>query len=97
MSQSAPVLWRREPDRWADHRAQYLSREYSLSRRVATAAAYGELGYSSSGIATKLETTEATVGGYLDDLSGKFGRAAGMTRLPEEFGVEAPIGGVAGD
>lgn len=72
-------------DREAWLRASYLEAEYDLRWNIALAQAYSERGFSSSGIAKKLDVTEATVKGYRDSLSSRFGPAALDTRLPDEL------------
>lgn len=85
-------LWVRRPDRWAERRTQYLEATYDLERRYALTIAYGELGYSSSGIASRTEFAENTVSGYLDEMSGPFFVGVGWAKRPETLEIDAELG-----
>jgi hypothetical protein len=93
MSRATEPLWRHDPARWAERRAQFVRSEYGLEYRRAITLAYSEIGFSSSGIAARTQFAEATVRGYLDELAAEFGEPAVWFRPPEEIGVEAELGG----
>jgi len=60
-----------DEDRQAVERARYLNRTTDLRRRVCETIAYAERGYSSAGIAKKIDATEGTVSNYLDRASSR--------------------------
>jgi len=62
-----------DDDRYATQRGRYLSRTTELRKPEAKAVAYSELGYSSNGIAKKLDTGESTVEGYLEKAIARYG------------------------
>jgi hypothetical protein len=92
MSGATVPMWRDDPDRWAERRAQFIRREFELDYRHAITLAYSELGFSSSGIAARTQFTENTIRGYLDQLANDFGQAAVWAKLPDAIGIEAAIG-----
>lgn len=62
--------------KYAQARARYLDRTEDLPRKYGKTLAYSELGYSSSGIAKKLEKTPGTIKKYLDRIEEEYGTAA---------------------
>ena len=74
-------------DRYADRRAQYLTRVVDLPERVARALAYRELGYSHAGIAKRVGYGEGTVDAWMADVADRFGERALETR-PQSDPVE---------
>lgn len=75
-----------DADRAALERSRYLVATTDLTEREARALAYREMGYSSSGIAQKLERTPGTVTTYLDRIVAQYGLDAVETKLPEQRG-----------
>jgi DNA-binding CsgD family transcriptional regulator len=75
-------------DRRAEKRARYLDRTTSLERREALTVAYSELGYSSHGIADKLDATPGTVSTYLDRATARFGPQAVLQHAPDVDDLE---------
>lgn len=72
-------------DDYATARGRYLERAApDLSKRQAKALAYREIGYSTGGIARKMETGEPTVKAYLETVAERFGRRALETRPQSE-------------
>lgn len=67
-------------ERRAEKRARYLDRTTTLNRREALALAYTELGYTSHGVADKIDATRGTVSRYLDRALARFGPAAVLQR-----------------
>lgn len=61
-------------------RTQYLKRVSKLRPAVCKALAYREIGYSSSGIAKEMETTESTVSSWFDEIKEEYGKDALETR-----------------
>lgn len=76
-------------DRRASRRAAYIESTTELSSIESEALAYSELGFSSSGIAKKLETTTGTVKTYLGRVIARFGPEATFVRL--EFDIERDL------
>lgn len=67
------VDWRENPERWVERRAEYLSStDVALRETVAEAVAWSELGYSSTGIAKKMDVGDSTAKKYLDRASQKY-------------------------
>jgi hypothetical protein len=82
-----------ELDRWASRRAEYIERTTKLSNREALALAYSERGVSDSGIAKRIDSTEGTVGNYLDRAVAAFGPSTRHPRHdPEVTRDIEPVG-----
>jgi len=75
-----------DEERQATKRARYLERTTDLRRRVCKALAYSELGYSTGGIAKKIDANEGTVANYLERVVAHLGPAAVYPRAEEERG-----------
>jgi len=75
-----------DEDRQAVERARYLSRTTDLRRRVCETIAYAERGYSSAGIAKKIDATEGTVSNYLDRAVAHLGPEAVYPRAEADRG-----------
>ena len=71
-------------ERWASRRAEYLEWTTVLSGREALAVAYSERGFSDAGIAKRIDSTEGTVGNYLDRAVAAFGPAVRHPRHDPE-------------
>lgn len=74
--------------REANERARYFVRKHDLREPVAWTAAIAEQG---AAVPRRIDSTEATVSGYLDDLEERFGFAATTWTPPEER--TGPLGG----
>lgn len=90
-----------DDDRLALERARYLRRITAWDddpRPIALALAYRQLGYSHSGIAGKLDVSEATVSQYLDQVVAEYGWRAVESQLPADLDAwpDAPIRGDRG-
>lgn len=92
MSHATQPMWRHDPARWAERRAQHLRSAHDLDYRHAITLAYSELGFSSSGISARTQFAEATIRGYLDELAEQFGQAAVWAHHPDAIDIEADIG-----
>jgi DNA-binding CsgD family transcriptional regulator len=75
-----------DEDRQAVERARYLNRTTDLRRRVCETIAYAERGYSSAGIAKKIDATEGTVSNYLDRAVAHLGPEAVFPRAEADRG-----------
>lgn len=73
-----------EDDLEARQRGRYLARRHGLRRDVALALAFRELGWTASGISSKIDVTEATAAGWLDDIAEEYGLRAIETKQPDE-------------
>lgn len=73
-----------DEDREAIERGRYLTRKHGLCATHGRALAYRELGYSLSGIAHKVESTEATVRTWLDRIAVRHGLGAVDTKWAEQ-------------
>lgn len=71
-------------DRDTLKRARYLARTTDLSDRQALALAYREQGFSTSGIADEIGTTEGTVQSYVRRIAAQYGLEAVWTKLEDE-------------
>lgn len=81
-----------EEQRWVDKRSQYLStNKIGFREKVARAVAYSELGYSASGIAGEMDTTEGTVRKYLDNASNAFPGITAVTAVDLDYDPQAPV------
>lgn len=87
-------LWRRDEGRYAERRAEYLERTADLTEKKGRVLAYSELGYSSSGIAKRVDLAEATVKKHLEQLEVRFGPRTVCGRRPTEIDIVAEIGPV---
>lgn len=69
-------------ERYGDERPRYLDRvtDEQFTRRHCEALAWRELGYSVSGIAKRVDATEGTVRGWLDDWAAEYGNRVLETR-----------------
>lgn len=72
--------------RVAGRRAQYLAASTDLTRREAEAVAWSELGYSVSGIATKMGSTDGTIKGYFRRTVAQYGHGAVETKTARRRG-----------
>jgi DNA-directed RNA polymerase specialized sigma24 family protein len=80
--------------RQVDERAVFIRQEYGAGETAAEVLAWRELGFSSSGIADMMDTTEGTVSSYLEDLREAVGGYVDKPCLPpEERDPERPIPG----
>jgi len=79
--------------RWADRRQQYLKRATPLDETDAEIVAWSELGYSSAGIAYKVDLGESTVRSHLKEIADKHGERAIYALRPDQLALEAPLGG----
>lgn len=75
-------------DRYATQRSAQLARELDLRRPEAYAVAYSERGYSHSGMAKPMDTSEGTVSGYLERATVLYGFEIAETHVPP--GAELP-------
>lgn len=73
---SGLVTTRAEHDRYAAERARVLERTTPLREPEARALAYSELGYSTSGIARRVDVSRGTVREYLERATALFGPRA---------------------
>lgn len=89
--QDEKPLWKRDEDRFAEYRANYLHRQADIEEKKARALAYSELGYSDGGVASMVDVTVGTVTGWLDVLAVRFGPDAVRAKLPEEIAVDAEL------
>lgn len=80
-------------DRAAEERGRYLERTTALDKRPAKAVALSEMGYTDSGIAKRLDATEATVADYLDRVAERYGIGATFPKTPEQRGELNATGG----
>lgn len=74
-----------------EQRGRYLAREHDLRDPVALAVAYREAGYTASGIAKKIDSTEGTVNGYLRQIADEYGLEATETKSVSRR--QGPLGG----
>lgn len=65
-----------------EERITYVAERYDVSRRCAAALQLAELGYSHSGIASKLDVSTSTARGYINELQEKIDPAVVET-LPK--------------
>lgn len=86
-------LHRRDPSRWVDRRSQYIAQEYGVRERLARAVSWSELGYSSSGIGGRLDVTEGTARGYLDEIEERWCWAAAFAKAESGLAIEAEVPG----
>ena len=91
MTLDGRTLWRDNPDRWADRRSTVLEDRHGLRESVALTLAYSELGYSSSGIATRAGHTTATVQDHFAQIEAELGQAALLAKRPDQLGLSAPV------
>lgn len=78
-----------DEDREASERGRYLARKHGLRDTHARALAYRELGYSASGVAPKVDSTESSVKTWLDRIAVRHGLAAVDTKWSEQR--ESPL------
>lgn len=79
-----------DDDRYATQRATSLARITDLRRTEAEAIAYSERGYSSSGIAKRMDTTESTVKSYLERAMALYGLEIAFPLTTEELENSPP-------
>lgn len=60
-------------ERYAMERSSQLARELDLRRPICRTVAYSERGYSSSGMAKGMDTTESTIDAYMEIAIAKYG------------------------
>lgn len=70
---TAPEYSQDDEDRYARARARHLERVSELRPVVCLTLSYRELGYSRSGIAKRMETSESTVLSRLEEASENYG------------------------
>lgn len=75
----------RDEEREIERLSQYLVRVHGFREPKARALAYRWQGYSHSGIARRIDTTEATVLKYLDEIEEEYGPEAILTPFPEQY------------
>jgi hypothetical protein len=80
-----------DEERAAVERARYLDRTTDLRRRVCEAIAYAELGYSSGGIADRIDATEGTARKYLSRAIAHLGPEATFARAKDDRGKLQPV------
>lgn len=66
--------------RYVRKRGEYLKRVSSLRENICEALAWREIGYSKSGIAKKMDTTESTVKSWMEEVEEEYGKDALETR-----------------
>jgi DNA-binding CsgD family transcriptional regulator len=66
--------------RWVSKRTSYLTRTTKLTDSEAEALAWSECGYSSSGIAGQMDTSQSTVKSYLKSIEALYGLEATVGR-----------------
>lgn len=71
-------------DRDTLKRARYLARTAGLNEQQSLALAYREQGYTASGIADKIDSTEGTVRSYMRRIAAQYGLSATETKVEEE-------------
>lgn len=71
-------------ERKAVTRSRYLRRTSDLTKTQSLALAYREMGYSASGVARKIDSTEGTVRNYVRRIAAQYGLEAVDTKLAEE-------------
>lgn len=71
-------------ERRVQHRARYLETTTTLSERQAEAVAWSEEGYSASGVAQQMDTSESTVRSYYGVAIARYG----MDAVGATFGVD---------
>jgi DNA-binding CsgD family transcriptional regulator len=81
----------RPDERVAHERARYLEATTDLRAVEADAVAYSELGYSSSGIAKQIDSTESTVRSYLKRTIAEYGPEAVHARATGDLATEADL------
>jgi hypothetical protein len=86
-----------DENRWVARRAELLKHRDGLKAAVAETVAWHELGYSSSGVAKRVNVTAATVRSYLDDVEEQYGREAASCRRRDRLAIDAPLVGSGGD
>jgi DNA-binding NarL/FixJ family response regulator len=91
------IDWRERPERWADRRAQHLKRVTPLDETDAEIVAFGELGYSSAGIAKRVELGEGTVRSHLREIACEHGERAVYARRADELALKDGLGGDSDD
>ena len=90
-SPNTALDWESEEDRFIDRRSLFIGSTTGLPDSVATALAYRELGYTASGIAKRIDRTESTVRGYLDDVAESLGFEVLETKLPDDIAVNTKV------
>lgn len=83
-------LWWRNKHRWVDRRSGVLSSRHDVRESVAETLAWSELGYSSSGIAKRADTTRATVRAHFDVAGEAIDEAALLAKRANQVGIDAP-------
>ena len=77
---------RHDDSRIVRERARYIEATTDLSDSEAQTLAWSEAGYSHSGIAKKVRSTEATVAERLDRIAARYGIEAVLAKQPDERG-----------
>jgi len=67
--------WENNPERWVKHRSQYIKRTTDFDSTDAEVIAWGEIGYSHSGIAKKIDISRSAT-------------KARMSRIDEQWDCE---------
>lgn len=63
-------------DRQAKREGRAFSQRFGLSENKGRALAYKRMGYSATGLATRLDVANTTAKSYMNDLAERFGDAA---------------------
>jgi hypothetical protein len=71
-------------EREAEKRANELKRLHNLRAPVAETVAWSELGYSFSGVASKVDVAESTVKSRIESVEDRFGYGAAITKSASE-------------
>lgn len=71
-------------DRDTLKRARYLARTAGLNEQQSLALAYREQGFSTSGIASEIGSTEGTVRSYMRRIAAQYGLEAIWTKTEDE-------------
>jgi len=85
----------KDVERKVSRRAAYIKASTELSATEAEALAYSELGFSTSGIAKRMDSTQGTAKTYLGRVIARFGPGAAYVRL--EFDIERDLDPVTVD
>lgn len=90
--ESARADWRDDPERWATERGRFIKRTTQLDDTDAEIVAYAELGFSSAGIAKKIELGHSTVKSHFEEIKDNAVTSVLMTRKPDQLAIRSPIG-----
>jgi DNA-directed RNA polymerase specialized sigma24 family protein len=73
-----------DEERYVRARGNYLERSEGLPEKYGRMLGWSELGYSSSGIAKKMDVAQGTVRSWMDRIEEKYGTAALFPRPNSE-------------